>query len=49
MGALGYVRLHHRIRGDGAAYYLADAIPRRRYSLIHFNDARAKDFGKSER
>jgi hypothetical protein len=39
VGALGYIRRHQRFKGDGAGYYMADAIPRRIAALIEFSNA----------
>jgi hypothetical protein len=46
VGALDYLRRKHRVPSEGAKYFLQEAMPRRRFALVYFNDHRCRSFAE---
>jgi len=46
IGALDYLRREHRVPSEGAAYFLQEAMPHRRFALVYFNDHCCQSFAE---
>src|SRR6266446_4283783 len=46
IGALNYLRREHHVQSDAAMYFLQEAMPRRTFALVYFNDLRCASFGE---
>jgi hypothetical protein len=46
IGALNYLRRKHHVPSDAAVYFLREAMPRRTFGLVYFNDRRCRGFAE---
>jgi hypothetical protein len=46
IGALDYLRHKHHVSSDAAVYFLQEALPRRTFELLYFNDRRCHSFAE---
>jgi hypothetical protein len=46
IGALDYLPRKHHVPSDAAMYFLKEAMPRRTFALVYFNDLRCGSFAE---
>ena len=46
IGALDYLRREHHVSSDAAVCFLQEAMPRRSFGLVYFNDRRCRTFAE---